>query len=52
MQKMGLMALYQKPNMSKPHPEHKDYRYLLRGLDITEPNQVWCADISVPQKAA
>ena len=46
MQKMGLMAMYQKPNTSKPHPEHKVYPYLLRGLDITEPNQVWCADIS------
>ncbi|HSW62094.1 MAG TPA: IS3 family transposase [Dissulfurispiraceae bacterium] len=46
MQKMGLMALYQKPTTSKPHPEHKVYPYLLRGLDITEPNHVWCADIS------
>ena len=45
MQKMGLMAIYQKPNTSKPHPEHKVYPYLLRGLDISEPNQVWCADI-------
>ena len=46
MQKMGLMAIYQKPNTSKPHPEHKIYPYLLRGLDITEPNQVWCADVT------
>ena len=46
MQKMGLMAMYQKPNTSKPHPEHKVYPYLLRGLDIAAPNQVWCADIS------
>lgn len=45
MQEMGLMALYQKPNTSKPHPEHKIYPYLLRGLDIVEPNQVWCTDI-------
>ncbi len=45
MQKMGLMAIYQKPNTSKPSPEHKVYPYLLRGLDIAEPNQVWCADI-------
>jgi len=45
MQKMGLMAIYQKPNTSMPHPEHKVYPYLLRGLDISEPNQVWCADI-------
>ena len=45
MQKMGLMAIYQKPNTSKPHPEHKVYPYLLRSLDISEPNQVWCADV-------
>jgi putative transposase len=46
MQKMGLMAIYQKPNMSKPHPEHTIYPYLLRGIDIQEPNQVWCADVT------
>lgn len=46
MLKMGIMAIYQKPNTSKPHPEHKTYPYLLRGLDIQEPNQVWCADVS------
>ena len=34
MQKMGLMAIYQKPNTSKPHPEHKVYPYLLKDLDI------------------
>jgi putative transposase len=46
MQKMGLMAIYQRPNTSKPHPEHSIYPYLLRGLDISEPNQVWCADVT------
>lgn len=46
MQKMGFSAIYQKPNTSKPHPEHRIYPYLLRGLDIAEPNQVWCADVS------
>ena len=46
MQKMGLAALYQKPNTSKPHPEHKVYPYLLKGLDIQAPNQVWCSDIT------
>lgn len=46
MQKMGLMAIYQRPNTSKPHPEHTIYPYLLRGLDINEPNQVWCADVT------
>ena len=46
MQKMGLMAVYQKPNTSKPHADHKIYPYLLRGMDIMESNQVWCADIT------
>lgn len=46
MQTMGLSAIYQKPNTSKPHPLHKVYPYLLRGLTIERPNQVWCADIS------
>lgn len=44
--KMGLVAVYPKPNLSKAHPEDKIYPYLLRGLDITEPNQVWSADIT------
>ena len=46
MQTMGLSAIYQKPNTSKPHPKHKIYPYLLRGLTIERLNQVWCADIS------
>lgn len=46
MQTMGLSAIYQKPNTSKPHPQHKVYPYLLRNLTIDRPNQVWCADIS------
>lgn len=46
MRKMGLMAIYQKPNTSKPHPDHKIYPYLLKGMDITEPDQVWCSDIT------
>lgn len=46
MQKMGLMAIYQKPNTSRPHPEHKIYPYLLKGIDIQKPNHVWCADIT------
>jgi len=51
MQKMGLMAIYQKPNTSKPHPEHKIYPYLLRGVDIQESNHVWCADVTyIPMK--
>ena len=46
MRKMGLMAVYQKPKTSQPHPQHKTYPYLLRGKAITRPNQVWCADIT------
>jgi putative transposase len=46
MRKMGLMAIYQKPDTSKPHPEHKTYPYLLRGVEITKPNHVWCADVT------
>ena len=45
MQKMGLMPIFQRPNTSKPHPEHRVYPYLLRGVDIREPDQVWCADV-------
>ena len=46
MQKIGLMAIYQKPRTSKPHPQHKIYPYLLKGTDISEPNHVWCADVT------
>jgi putative transposase len=46
MRKMGIEAVYQKPRLSKPHPGHTVYPYLLRGLTITEANHVWCADIT------
>jgi putative transposase len=46
MRLMGLTSIYQKPNSSKPHPLHKISLYLLRGMTIDRPNQVWCADIS------
>jgi putative transposase len=46
MQVMGLQAIYPKPRTSTPAPEHKIYPYLLRGLKITRPNQVWSADIT------
>lgn len=45
MRKMGLSAIYQKPNTSKPFPGHKIYPYLLKGMEIINPNQVWCADV-------
>ena len=46
MKKMGIEAIYQKPRLSKPHPGHRIYPYLLRGMDITRANQVWAADIT------
>ena len=46
MNKMGLQAVYSKPNTSLKHPDHKIYPYLLRGLDVTFPNHVWNADIT------
>jgi len=46
MRKMGLTPIYQPPKTSQPHPEHKVYSYLLNGLEIARPNQVWCADIT------
>lgn len=42
----GLMPIYQKPNTSKPAKGHKIYPYLLRGLQVVRPNQVWAADIT------
>lgn len=46
MRKMGMNALYPKPNTSRAHPAHKKYPYLLRNLNIGRANQVWCADIT------
>ena len=46
MRVMGLEAIYRQPNTSRGHPEHKVYPYLLLGLAIDHPNQVWCADIT------
>ena len=46
MRVMGLKAIYRRPRTSLPAPGHKIYPYLLRGLKITRPNQVWAADIT------
>jgi putative transposase len=46
MKRMGIEAIYRKPNTSKPAPGHKVYPYLLRRLAVTRPNQVWAMDIT------
>ena len=46
MQRMGIEALYRRPRTTKPEPGHKVYPYLLRGMEITRPNQVWAMDIT------
>jgi putative transposase len=43
---MGLEAIYQRPKLSDPAPGHRIYPYLLRGLAIERPNQVWSTDIT------
>jgi putative transposase len=46
MKRMGIEALYRRPRTTKPEPGHKIYPYLLRGMAITRPNQVWAMDIT------
>ena len=46
MRKMGLEAVFPRPRTSVPASQHEKYPYLLRGLAITHPNQVWSTDIS------
>ncbi len=46
MKRMGIEAIYRRPNTSKPAPGHKIYPYLLRKLPVTRPNQVWAMDIT------
>ena len=46
MRLMRLVPIYQEPNTSKKHPQHKIWPYLLRTVVIDRPNQVWCADIT------
>jgi len=47
MAKMGLEAIYKRPRISQPHPQHPVFPYLLRKMQIDSPNQVWCADITI-----
>jgi putative transposase len=46
MKKMGIEAIYRRPNTSRKHPGHPIYPYLLRGLKIDRPGQVWAMDIT------
>ena len=46
MRLMGLAGMAPRPNTSRPHPEHKVYPYLLRGVPVVRPNQVWSTDIT------
>lgn len=51
MKRMGIEAIYPRPNLSKPHPSHKIYPYLLKGVKITKKDQVWSTDITyLPMK--
>jgi putative transposase len=43
---LGLVAMVPSPNTSKKHPQHKIYPYLLRGVPVVRPNQVWSSDIT------
>jgi putative transposase len=46
MKRMGIEAIYRRPNTSKPAPGHKIYPYLLRNLKVERPNHVWATDIT------
>jgi putative transposase len=46
MRRMGIEAIYRKPNTSKPSPGHRTYPYLLHGRAVMWPNQVWAMNIS------
>jgi hypothetical protein len=50
---LGIEAHYQKPNLSRPAPDHRIYPYLLRGVDILRPNHVWSSDIAyIPMRVS
>jgi len=46
MREMGVHAVYPRPRTTVPNQEHRIYPYLLRNVEVTRPNQVWCADIT------
>ena len=46
MKRMGIEAIYRRPNASKPAPGHKIYPYRLRGVTVERPNQVWATDMT------
>ncbi len=46
MKRMGMEALYRRPRTTQPEPGHKIHPYLLRGMEIVRPNQVWAMDIT------
>ena len=46
MRTMGLSAIYRRPRTNRPAPGHKVYPYLLSGMEITQPNRAWAADIT------
>ena len=52
MKRMGIEALYRRPRTTKPESGHKIYPYLLRGMEITRPNQVWAMDITLHHDGA
>jgi len=52
MERLGIAAIYPKPNLSKPAPNHEKFPYLLRNLAITRPHQVWGSDITYIRTAA